>query len=212
MNQDEFRMPDTEQQSGKATSQLDLYNEAVQSTVDDSTLSGNNLGLGNYSSAEYWQQIEAFQHGLYADRAFSRKIEQRAIHEAKREIALEGYAFYDTKKDDVETIDGWNDLDEDERKAAWEDRFGDGEPLTRRRWVRGVGDEIWADLDKEQRGEALRDCTGYEGNWKPPQWRMMLARHEGSRSKGAHLLDNVFGRVSEVKDETAEMARQRLDR
>lgn len=206
-------MSDADRQPGRASSQIDLYDDAVKSTVDDETLEGNNLGLGNYDANDRYQQMEGYKRGLFADRALGSNIRDRAVHETKRQFALEGHSHWIEAKADVYIVGGWNELTESERQDEWDDLTGDEDiELTRANWIERQGERVWGELDDEQRAESLRDFAGFESDWKPPQWRMMLTRHETSRSKGAHLLDNLFQRVSEVKGQAGKMARDRLKR
>ena len=182
--------------------ELDMYNRAVEPPVDDDFLGSMNLGLGYYSSREYWQQVESFRQGLYADAAFARPLNQRAIEEAKRGMGLEA----------------WNNLDEDER-----------EKKDRRRFIRAKGEERWQGLmpsktaseytsQQEREEEAARRRRHAIDNYAetslgftPPHWRMIMMRHEASRSRGARLLDNLFGRVREFMGEAAKAAQDQIE-
>ncbi len=195
----DFSMPDTDGQQ-RASSQIDIYSDAISSTVDDELLENINLGLGNYSDAEYWQQVDSFKQGMFADTAFGRRLENRAIEETKTEMALEGWSYYDEHEDEVVTEDGWEDLS-DEEKAEKD----------RRRYLEQRKEEIWGQLNDRERFDALVEVTGFSEEWTPPQWRLMMMRHEASRSKDGRLIDNIFGRVKEVKGSTSDLARKRLE-
>jgi len=173
------------------STEIDLYDEAVHPTVDDDFLQGNNLGLGNYTNSEYWQQVQSFAQGLFGDSAFGRLITDRAIDETKRKLATEGWS-YTTEKGDKTEFDPWTE------RNKWDDH-------QRRQAIRERGEDIFQKLSDERKLEAVSDKVGLR-NWTPPQWRMLMMRHEGSRSRGARVLDNLFGRIREerVADETSD--------
>jgi len=175
-----------------ANSEIDLYQEGVAPTVDDPFLSQNNLGLGYYKDSEYWQQVESFADGLFGDAAFSRIISERAIAETKHKLATEGWQYILETGEAIE-FDAW-----DERAGADEHRP--------RREISQRGEQIWDKLDDQQKMEAVSDKVGSSATWTPTQWRMLMMRHEGSRSRGARTLDNLFGRVSvqQVDDDVSE--------
>jgi hypothetical protein len=167
----EFRKEDKQGNSAPA-SETAIYGEAVRPASSDEFLEQNNLGLGNYEESTYWQQMESFRSGMYGDAAFARRLVSRAIDQTKRALA----------------IDEWEKLDEDDRH--WKDK---------REWLNRKGNEIWNNLDPSERRALLAKHTGIDRNWRPPHWRMLMARHEGSRSIGARLLDNLFGRKKESR-------------
>jgi hypothetical protein len=151
-------------------SQTEIYGEAVQPASSDEFLGDNNLGLGNYTESTYWQQIDSYQQGMYGDAAFARAIVARAIAQTKRRIA----------------------------EPAWEQLSGDEQFYTdKREWLDAKGDELWQQLEPHQRRALLKKYTGIDSDWRPPFWRMLMARHEASRSIGARLIDNLFGRIKE---------------
>jgi hypothetical protein len=159
--------------SAGPASELDIYGDAINTTTEgDDFLARNNLGLGNYSEREYWQQMQAFRKGMFADAAFRRTILSRAARQTKRELALEL----------------WRDLPEETRERR-----------SRKRFVREKMDEEWASLSEQQQQAKMKDVTGIGPTWDSPFWRMLQARHEASRSKFARLIDNLFGRVSVQK-------------
>jgi hypothetical protein len=173
--------------TGGPSSELDIYGSAIESTTDgDDFLSRNNLGLGNYSEREYWQQISAFRQGMFADAAFRRMVLSRAETQTKRALAEEL----------------WDELSErtKERKS-------------KRRFLREKAEEEWQTLSDDQKAAKMKEVTGIGETWDSPFYRMLQARHEASRSKFARLLDNLFGRVSVQKQtidtESEELARLR---
>lgn len=170
----------------RPSSSIDIYDQAVRSAAtDDEFLNANNLGLGNYSDAEYWQQVEAFGKGLFADAAFARRLIDRATTRTKRKLADEGWRYV--------TENGATEL------SGWQDRTNPSMP--KREYLDTRGEEIWDALPEDQQIAAMEQHAGVERYWRPPFWRMLLARHEMSRSRGSRLLDNVFGRVNEQKHE-----------
>jgi hypothetical protein len=171
---------------------LDIYQEAIESTVDDELLDEVLLGLGNYEESEYWQQVESFRSGLFASEAFTRRIRERAIQDTKQRIAKEGIEWVEDRGDGVavdRSLHGWRQLPADER-----------ERFDRRRWLDKRAEYVWEQLPERVRINEIVDRLGAQPEWTPPHWRMMMMRHEASRSKGARLMDNLFGRVDEVHD------------
>ncbi|WP_225334254.1 hypothetical protein [Halomicrobium urmianum] len=188
---------------GRPRDGLDVYGKAIDSSEVDEFLDDNNLGLGYYEDGERWQQVESYRYGMFGASAFGDRIIDRAVEETKRKLALEGEAFYDERAETPRAIEGWEDLDEDDR-----------EEKDRRRFIERKGEEIWKALSDEQRREALETATGVDQRWTPPHWRMVAVRHETSRSRGARLLDNLFGResVKRIMDETEDKGRSLLRR
>jgi len=178
---------DDKQASSQPSSELDLYDEAVHPTVSDDFLKQNNLGLGNYTEREMWQQVESFADGLFGDAAFANLLGERAIKETKRKLATEGISFLKEDGSQLE-FEPWDE----------KSKYDEGDYHRPREAVRERGEEIWSRLDDAMKREAIREKVGADG-WTPPQWRMLMMRHEGSRSKGARTLDNLFGRVQEHK-------------
>lgn len=177
--------PDDEQ----PTRDLDVYHKATEPTAsDDDFLDRNNLGLGYYDESEIWQQLERYADGMFSSAAFRDKILRKGISETKRRLALEGKSFFDHRSVEAVSVDGWKDLDDEER-----------EEKSRREFLAETGDEIWDRMTDEQRLEALEVVSGISDEWAPPHHRILLAQHEMSRSKGARALDNLFGRKSESK-------------
>lgn len=237
--------------------QLDFYSEVVRPTVDDGDLERSNYGLGNYSSREFYQQIETFVEGMYADAAFSRLIFERAVYETKRALAAEQWAGLG--EDELleylrEFVDDRDDQDDEPRglealigngsadvlDEGADDRGDEGDvteelvelledvdaEVARRAYIREHMDEVWAalecdrdDVDEETREYlttqnrilALQENAGIARDWKPPQHRTMDFKHEASRSRGARLMDNAFGRVQRYEtDSNAEELQRRL--
>jgi len=208
-------IPQPQQRNGQAAQngtrqprdQLDLYNSVVDSTAVDPFLDRQNLGLGNYKEREMWQQVESYRHGLYASAAFRRLIDERATEQTKREIAIDGYEYTIPDTTQQRTMKGWAEMTPEERREKWEKelRHSEDEPFDRRRWIERHGEQLFEQLQKDTHEEArrfpateaIKEIAGHSGTWDPAHNRMLMARHETSRSRGAQLLDNVFGRVKE---------------
>jgi len=172
--------------SDSPNSHLDVLDEAVETKADDEIVEG--LGLGNYTAKEHWQQVESFKDGMFADAAFGSRLVERVVRDVVVELGENGYAYYDNDDDEPKNRDGWADLDDSQR----DELFEDGQ-ITRRTYVLERGAEIWSKLSDEQKQAAIEEIAGTEPGWTPPFWRMVNARHETSRSRGARLMDNVFG-------------------
>jgi len=185
---------------------LDLQQEVIESTSIDPLLDQENLGTGNYRSNEMWQQVESYRNGLYATAAFRNTIEQRSKQETKNRLAIDGWEWSDGDGG-VYRWEGWEQLSPDERREKWRKELAnqDGERFDRRRWIRRRGEQVLNELYElrsPEKGfypalEALGELSGWSNNWNPAHNRMLMTRHEVSRSRGAQLLDNVFGRVKE---------------
>lgn len=186
-------------------SNLEYLHGVTQPSAKDPFLSEVNLGDGYYTKREYWQQVQSFRDGLYAEAAFARLIFDRAVYETKVALATEA----------------WNELEEDGRDE-WAERNA---------FIRAKMDACWTDLktvpeaerpdlnhqQREQLGarrqqRALENYAGLTGEWMSPHWRMLMARHEASRSIMGRLLDNVFGRIREMisKDDSEQDTSSRL--
>ena len=178
----------------------------VDSTAVDPFLDRQNLGLGNYKEREMWQQVESYRHGMYATAAFRRVIDERAIREAQTEMAISGYSLIHPETGSEIRLKGWDEMTQAEREETWAElRNSPDERMDRRRWISRRGVQLYEKLEKmsdaEERrwpaSEALKELAGHSGSWDPAHNRMLMALHETSRSRGAQLLDNVFGRVKE---------------
>jgi hypothetical protein len=168
-------------------SMLEVYMHALASRTADDFLDQVNLGIGNYSEAEYWQQVEAFRKGLYADSAMTQKLIEKGKREALREVVD---AVFEER--DRAILDNIRNLPEPD----------DGQ--TRRGYYEEHADDIWRNLGDheeytaaEHKAWLVHETTGISRDWTPPHWRMLKMRHEASRSKNARLIDNLFGRPPE---------------
>lgn len=161
------------------SSQLDIYDRIIQSGVADDYLKQLNLGLGNYSTDEYWQQVQSYQKGSYAEAAFARLIIERAEQETKAALGLQE----------------WEKLSEEQQRRT-----------DKRRFVEQRAEEIWeqtpeASEECVDKLNLIEEHAGISSAWTPPMHRMMEMRHEASRSREARLMDNAFGRVDEQRIE-----------
>lgn len=179
------------QKNEPARREIDVYDKALRSSDVDEFLESEDLGLGYYDDAERWQQVESYRHGMFGSEAFGERILDRAVEETKRQLAVKGANFYDAEANAPAALTGWTELDDDEKK-----RLREKERIDKRRYIQQEGEKVWKLMNDNQRIEALEIATGIDRAWTPPHWRMLVARHETSRSRGARLLDNVFGRKS----------------
>lgn len=169
-------------------SELDVYSEAVESSADglDEFLESINLGLGNYSEKEYWMQIEAYKDYLYGSAAFERPLLERAIHETCIRIAEEDDKIrWVTEDGEVRTRNV-----PDRVKDASEEGY---EP--RRDYLRRIQRDVWSEMPVHIQRQYLEEKSGVDEAWVATHGRMIAARHEASRGKGARMIDNIFGRV-----------------
>lgn len=171
--------------------ELDLYDAATEPQVEDPFLSETNLGLGNYGEQELWQQVESFKQGMYAQAGFGKLVLRRAVKETIHGLGAEA----------------WSRLEE-EQKAEHD----------RRRWILNKGRERWneaASIDDEQEKQEkmkdlLRQHAGVDEEFTAPHMRMLMVRHEVSRSRGARLMDNLFKRVDVTEIKGSDPAKKSL--
>jgi len=166
---------------------LEVYLRALDGDTNDEFLDDVNFGVGNYTDAEYWQQVESFRRGAFAESAMTREIIERAREETKHSIVD---AIYDNP-DQAAILEGvtYTAPSEMDRNDYYDEH----------------ADDIWESLGTanmaapEHRAVLVHEATDIAKDWTPPHWRMMKARHELSQSKGARALDNLFDRVKEFK-------------
>jgi hypothetical protein len=192
-------------QTRPASNEVELYELLIQPTVDDPFLSRNNLGLGNYSRREFWQQVDSFKKGLYAEAAFARRLFDRAVYQTKCALARKMF----------------------EAKAADEEPDADGivrvDDLTLNEYVGENAERCWAALDEQAeqlenttptqlKMQALEEHAGLTREWTSPFHRMIMARHEASRSRFARVLDNATGRIREIRGDNDAAVQEQLGR
>lgn len=186
---------DRPDRTDEPTNELDLYQQTVDPTEVDQLLNELNLGLGNYSDRESWQQIQSFRNHLYAESAFAGTLLDLAVYETLWELGQEAH-----ERADADNLD---DLDADTRRQAILE-------LGRQRWESlgegAVTEAEWREMNADQREvltqreqlDALEDHSGVSEHWTPPHGRMIAVRHEASRGRDARLMDNVYGRVRKI--------------
>lgn len=192
-----------------ATDEIGLYELIIRPSVDDEFLSKNNLGLGNYSRREYWQQVESFRKGLYAESAFARKLFDRAVYDTKCALAVQEFEtivrgarqLEEFPDEDVEVTLESGETVEVSDKGTTIQVSG----LTKNQYIAEHGDRCWNELGqgeeqspKQAKLQALEEHAGLTSDWTSPFHRMIMARHEASRSRFARLIDNATGRVREI--------------
>jgi hypothetical protein len=182
-----FELDDKPAANDRPNSELDIYQALLRSQAEDTYLQEVNLGTGNYTDAEMWQQVQAFRDGLVGEAALSRRLVDRAIAQAREGVALEGWHFWDDNRDEYRSVEGWADLAEERRRE-----------LDQQRWLTQQAPRKWDALPHRAKMDAIEHHAGLTESWTPPHWRMLEMRHEASRSRGARLLDNITGRVREV--------------
>lgn len=192
----------------QANEQIDLYDRAVGQTVTDETLGQTNVGLGNYDQDWLWMQVESYRKWLFTDAALSEPVNRRVVDYALTQAAMEQ----------------WDRRDDEERRDHWQAELqpSEGYQMDRSRWLEhkkahlwaepydveadnGVGDmEARNELRDDRREELIREYAPGDLNWTPPFGEMLKMRHEASRSLGARLIDNLFGRVTREERELVE--------
>jgi len=176
---------------------LEIYMHALSNSTADDFLDSINLGVGNYTEGEFWQQVEAFRNGLYADSAMTNKVLDRAKLQTQRRIVD---AIYEEGGRDARILKNI-EYPEPERDG------GGSYELSKQQYLDEHMEDVWEDLGidtaekqyttQQHQAWLVHVCTGMNLDWTPPHWRMLKARHEASRSKDARLIDNLFGRPPE---------------
>lgn len=184
-----------------ARNELQLKDNIVSGATGTPILEHVNLGQGNYAESDYWQQIRSYRRGLYVYTAYNSMITGRAIRETKYRLGKEGYnAVYDETAADVEVMEPadpvpLDELDVDE--ITPED--------SRRRQIMKRGEAIWEKLGEPDevlshaQAAAMMEKTGVGMDWMPISWKMVVGRHEASRSRDAELLRDVFTSVQDLR-------------
>lgn len=178
--------------------------KVVDPTERDEFLKEANLGLGNYNDGLFYQQIDSFKHHLFGEALFG---EGKTV---RRGVADVQYALAD---------EAWQKMTQAERRKALaldeEEIRGARDRRSRRAWYEENGRELWGELIEQgleavegedlkeferikRRLKILEEAAEIDGEFVDPFGRMILARHEASRSRNAHLIDSITGRVKEL--------------
>lgn len=192
-----------QKQRQRPQDELHLQHEAITPQVATDELTESNFGLGNYTDAEMWQQIQAYENHLYGSAAFRRTLWQRAVRETIVGLGKEEWERLPSRDElDAANVDfsefgpDVNSLDDIEVREDYD----------RRRFIMREGRDKWnsifddTDLDAETRRDKVKDrmrqYAGVDSHWITPHMKLMQMRHEASRSRDARLMDNLFRRVS----------------
>lgn len=189
MPNETFELAD-KQGNGGPSSELQIYDFALQPTTLHAFLNRAKLGFGNYSSKEFWQLIQDFERGEYASAAFGRKLTERAKRETKLYLAKNGLSEYDEESEAIIEVTPYDDAGLEKRFEGYDDlrtsKQGKMSPVE-------YGDYIWDKLSPEQRQEFLQDVTGLGETWVPPHWSMLLSKVEASKGRHAKQIEALFG-------------------
>jgi hypothetical protein len=196
---------DDKERQRTARNELELYERVSEPSTDDNFLSENNLGLGNYSSRERWQQVQSFREHMYSESSFVPTVSDFAMYQTEWEMGEDALEDADTD-DAVELARERGLIDENEelvgRRVAirrlGKDEFnqiGKGQFSPEERKKLGMNRK---EVEASQKLEKVKEVVGGEASFLTPHSRMISARHETSRSVNAHLIDNLFSRVDEV--------------
>lgn len=194
---------------GGADDELTWADLLTRPISDDPFLTRNNFGLSNYGPWDVDRQLDYFEKGMFSENAFSRLLFKRAIYDAKCALAA---AEWEAKADEAgadrfETPAG--------AVVATDGGTATVERLTRNQYIKRNAERCWSEIDTRE-GEkvtdaqlrALEDHAGVKSPWVSPFHRMMLALNEVLRSKGAHTIDALSGRVKEVRKDGGDMQEQ----
>lgn len=178
---------------------LDQIVRVLDSSDANEILEKVNAGLGNYDDQMLFGQKESYRKGLIAHTGFSSLLTKRAIEQAKRQLAVDGIAFFDEQGNEVEQFDPISETDEvveGEKQSSWNAE-------------REYGELIWQKLGRadqpinEKQVAAVVKATGLEpGQWIPLFWDMFVGKHEMSRSLDAELIRLYLGESYSLRDET----------
>lgn len=187
--------------------ELEVYDKAIEGSHRDEFLGEVNTGLGKVTDPEYWQNAETFHSGMYGRAAFKDLVERRAVLENKEETQR------------AMALDEWERLDNTDLDAlaqargdaqGWEQLSPGQREEIRDEWIQETGETIWQELTPKERRHAVVDVCNAPAVWDPPHFTMLTFRTEHSRSKGAHLIDNLFGRVKEEASEVRHTAQDKI--
>jgi len=192
--------------AGNGTGPVGVDSEEVVGQVLDSPdgeiFDGSAFGLGNYDEKLYWQQVRGFRKAFATYQMFGPELRERAIIETQRSLAVSGHKSLD-HNDEMVKMPPYEDKPAEEKAdSKWADTDADAVTLSE------YGREIWAELDNpeadglsDEQQKAMRDHTGVSGRFVSVFESLEDMRHEGSRSKGARLVDNVLTAAQTLRDD-----------
>jgi len=187
----------------------EVVGEVLESPNGD-IFDGSRFGLGNYDDKLYWQQVRGFRKAFITYQMFGPELRDRAVIETQRKLAKEGtnrlnYAGNKVKKDPYSQLP-----DEKKSDSKWADDGDDAVTL------REYGREIWDELDNpeadglsDQQQKAMQEHAGVSDRFVSVFESLQDMRHEGSRSKGARLVDNVLTAAQTLRDDRGGLAEER---
>ena len=175
--------------------------KALQSPSGE-VFDGSAFGLGNYSEQLYWQQVRGFRKAFACYQMFGAELRERAVVETQRRMARQGHKSLD-HNDELVRHKPFEELSE-KRKAAskWAETDEDTYTLAE------YGAHIWDDLDNPDadglsklQEKAMQEHAGVSDRFVSIFESLEDMRHEGSRSKGARLLDNALTAAQTLRDD-----------
>lgn len=165
---------------------LDVAYHIIRSSEYSELLEQVNLGTGYYTDEDLAMQMRNLRKGLVADIAFSETLRKHAVQETKVLLAEEGFSFYDEQAEEVKH---WAPVDD-----ANVAEHGRTHALLER------GEEIWDALANPRYSLSIEQAAALEEKtsldpFKPIFNHLAAGYHESTKSRGARLMDNFFGRV-----------------
>lgn len=169
---------------------LDVTYSIIRPSEYNELIEQINFGTGYYEDAELNMQMRNARRGLFATIAFSNTLREHAERETKTKLADEGFSWYDEQAEEVKM---WKSIEEADIDDELEKRGRTAMLLER-------GEEIWEELGRPEyslsvKQAAALDAKANMNNFKPIFNHLAAIYHEQTKSKGARLIDNYFGRV-----------------
>jgi len=169
---------------------------------------GSRFGLGNYDDKLYWQQVRGFRKAFITYQMFGPELRERAIVETQRKLAKNGTHRLNHNGDSIK-YEPYDALDDDEKAdSKWADTDG--------KTLKEYGQQIWDDLGNpdtdglsDQQQKAMQEHAGVSDRFVSVFESLQDMRHEGSRSKGARLVDNVLTAAQTLRDDRGGLAEER---
>lgn len=195
---------DDKERGQSARNELELYERVSKPSTDDDFLDQNNLGLGNYSSRERWQQVQSFREHMFSEASVVPMISDSALYQTRWQLG-EQVLEKSSQDDPVELAKEKGLIDDDERLVGrrhaiirlGENKFEKiGTDTLNDSEFKNVSPSDRKEVEAKKKIETIQDEVGDPG-FLTPHSRMISARHETSRSVNAHLIDNLFSRVHE---------------